>query len=349
MRFEFVIVGSGIAGLSTAYMLAERGYRVALVGLPELVAMVAGSSSGILTYHMPPPFIDWSLRTLNFYEKLGGVVERIPCIWMSSDVEFVRYVKSRIGDNGIRIKFISGETLRDYGIEIPVFDYEVITLGDGFNIRVSRLIEVLASRVNEMGANIIRGWGVINGSTVRVGGESIVGETIIVAAGAWSRDLVGLNNTIIYKCQAVRLEEPKLKYMVIDDTIGYYANIAQDDTVALGDGIKVVVKEPEEALRADKWVIEEVIGRARRRGLISNYKISYVVSAPCIGTSDSYPVVGRVRDNIYVITALDGVGFSIAPAVAEILVDNLTRGSRIPEELKPDREMSGSEPREPID
>jgi len=350
LRFDFVVVGSGIAGLSTAYLAAVRGYRVALVGIPELMSMVAGSSSGILTYHMPSPFLEWSLETLGFYEELsGGVVERVPCIWMSRDASFVDYVASRVREGGVRIRLASSDTLKSMGVDIQFFEGEIVTLGDGFRIMVGKLLDVLTSRFVELGGAIVRGWGYLEGSRVRVGGEVVEGDSIVVAAGAWSRELLGLNNTIVYKCQAVRLEEPRVDYIVIDDTTGFYANLAQDGTLALGDGIKVVVKEPEEALKADKWVIEEVIRRAQKRGLIAGYKVAYTVSAPCLGTADTYPLVGEVRDGIYVVTALDGVGFSIAPALAKLLLDSITKGARIPEQLRPDREIEGGEPREPID
>jgi glycine/D-amino acid oxidase-like deaminating enzyme len=350
LRFEFVVVGSGIAGLSTAYMLSERGYDVALVGLPELMRIVGGSSSGILTYHMPPPFIDWSLETLDFYLRLGeGVVERTLCLWMSRDRGFVEAVSSRVRERGVRVRRASEGYLRDLGLDIVFLDDEVVTLGDGFRINVGRLVEALSSKLESMGVRIVKGWGELEGGSVRVGGEVIRGNTIIVAAGAWSREILGLHNTIIYKCQAVRLEEPRVEYMVIDDSIGFYMNKMQDNTVALGDGIKVVTGTPEEALKADKWVVEEVIGRARRRGIIAGYKIAYTVSAPCIGTGDAYPLVGKVTDNVYTITALNGVGFSIAPALARMLVDHLTKGARIPEQLNPRREIPVGEPREPID
>lgn len=350
MRYDFVVIGSGIAGLSTAYVAAERGYSVALVGVPELMSMVAGSSSGILTYHMPSPFIEWALDTMEFYSRLGGdVVEIAPCIWMSRDVDFINFVSSKVRERGLRLRVVSSDFLESLGVDMRYFDGEVVTFGDGIRIKVGRLIDTLTLKLAELGVRVFKGWGVLRGSSVEVGGEIVRGDSIIVAAGAWSKGLLSLNNTIIYKCQAVRLEEPKVNYMVIDDTIGFYVNIAQDNTVALGDGIKVVVNEPEEALKADRWVVDEVLRRAQKRGIISSYTISYVVSAPCIGTSDAYPLVGEVRDGVYVITALNGVGFSIAPALAKLLVDSITRGTRIPEELKPTREIRGGEPREPID
>ncbi len=350
MRFEFIVIGSGIASLSTAYMLAERGYNVALVGIPELMRMAAGSSSGILTYHMPSPFIEWSLETLDFYLRLDGeVIVRTPCLWISRDEDFVEMVSSKVREYGVRVKRVSEDYLRSLGLDIVFLGDEVVTLGDGFRINVGRLIDSLVSKLKSMEVSIVEGWGVLDGDAVRVGDRVIRGDTIIVAAGAWSKEILGLNNTIIYKCQAVRLEEPRIEYMVIDDSIGFYINKMEDNTIALGDGIKVVVRAPEEALRADRWVMEEVISRARIRGVITEYKIAYTVSAPCIGTGDTYPLVGQVAQNIYTITALNGVGFSIAPALARILVEHLTKSSRIPEQLDPKREIKADEPREPID
>jgi glycine/D-amino acid oxidase-like deaminating enzyme len=60
-------------------------------------------------------------------------------------------------------------------------------------------------------------------------------------------------------------------------------------------------------------------------------------------------LVGEVSEGVYTLTALNGVGFSITPALSRILVEHLIKGSRIPEYLDPKREIPGREPREPID
>jgi glycine/D-amino acid oxidase-like deaminating enzyme len=350
LQFEFVVIGSGVAGLSVAYMLAERGYTVALAGLPSLMRIAAGSSSGILTYHMPSPFLEWSLETLEFYSKLNAeIIERTLCLWMSRDAGFVDMVSSRVRGHGIRVRRVSEDYLRSLGFEMRTLEGEIVTVGEGFRINVGRLIDTLLSKLEVMGVDVIEGWGVIEGGVTRVNDRVVKGGSVIVAAGAWSRELLGLRNAILYKCQAVRLEEPKLGYMVIDDSIGYYINRMQDDTIALGNGIKVVVETPEEAFKADKWVVEEVLRRATKRGVIAGYRIAYTVSAPCIGTGDSYPLVGEVSEGIYTLTAFNGVGFSIAPALARILVDHLVKGTKIPEQVDPKREIEGREPVEPID
>lgn len=330
-------------------MLGERGYRVALVGTPELMILVGGSSSGILTYHMDEPFIEWSLRTLDFYRRIddGSILEAGPSLWFSPSEAFVRKVLGRVAEAGLKYKILDSDQVRGLPFK-TVEEDEVIVVAELYTMAVGRLFKSILNMMGDLDVEIVEGWGTLKGDTVTVRGENLRGE-VIVAAGPWSKGLANLENTIIYKCQAARLEEPKIDYAIIDDVKGYYASRTEDNTIALGDGIKTLVEEPEEAFKPDKRVIEEIIRRAESRGIIAKPKISYTVSAPCIGTGDSYPLVGEAREGVYVITALDGVGFSIGPALAELLVEHLTRGAKIPGELDPKRKIDNKSPIEPVD
>ncbi len=348
MNYDFIVLGSGISGLSTALMLGEKGYRVALVGTPELMVLVGGSSSGILTYHMDEPFIDWSLRTLDFYKRIDGksILKAGPSLWFSPSEPFVRKTLNRVAEAGLKYRILDSDQVRE--LPFKTVEGEIIAMAELYTIAVGRLFKGILKIVGDVNVEIVEGWGSLKENTVTVRGETLRGE-VIVAAGPWSKEIVNLENTIIYKCQAVRLEEPQIDYTIIDDVKGYYASKTEDNTIALGDGIKIEVKEPEEAFKPDNCVVEEIIRRAESRGIISKPKISYTVSAPCIGTGDSYPLVGEVKEGVYVITALDGVGFSIGPALAELLVEHLTRGAKIPGELDPKRNIGNKNPIEPVD
>ncbi|MEM1869372.1 MAG: FAD-binding oxidoreductase [Acidilobaceae archaeon] len=349
MRYDFVVVGSGIAGLSVSHMLAERGYKVALVGIPELTSIVASSSSGILTYHMPEPFISWAFETLKYYLRLeDSIIEVVDSLWFSRELMFMSSVVNKLLEEGVKAKYVSIDYAREFLGNIKLFDDENIVHIEGYRINIKRLIDTLITKIRELNVEVKSRWGNITMEGVRVGNDIIRGD-IIVAAGPWSIDLVETQNIIVYRCQAVRLEEPRINVMVIDDTIGYYVNKAYDNTIALGDGIKLVVNRPEEALKPDDSITIEVLERARKRGLISKYKIAYIASAPCVGTGDSYPLVGRLREGLYILTAFDGVGFSIAPALASMLVDYIDKGSKLPLEADPLRKISSREPIEPID
>ncbi|MEN2999985.1 MAG: FAD-dependent oxidoreductase [Acidilobaceae archaeon] len=347
MRYDFVVVGSGIAGLSVSYMLAERGYNVSLVGLPELTSMVAGSSSGILTYHMREPFLSWALRTADIYEGLGRVVERVDSVWFSTNSDLVRAVGARLEERGLGVRR-DEERARELLGNYRSFDGEGVFVAEAFRIRVRDLIEALVSRARAAGVTIVQGWGKLGDEGVLVGNERAEGE-VVLASGAWAKETLGLPGLIVYKCQAVRLKGPRLWSMIIDDVLDYYVNLFQDGALAVGDGANVVTATPEDALWPDKALLEEVVGRARRRGIIGSYEISRYVSAPCIGTRDTFPLVGKLREGLYVLTAFDGVGFSIAPALAEMLADHLHRGTPLPPQLDPKRELEPGEPVEPID
>ncbi|MCS7106964.1 MAG: FAD-binding oxidoreductase [Acidilobaceae archaeon] len=348
MRYDFVIVGSGVAGLSASFMLAERGYRVSLVGLPGLTSMVAGSSSGILTYHMREPFLSWAIRTAEIYESLGQmIVEKVDSVWFSTDLDFVRAVEVKLAEKGLRVRR-DEEKARELLGSYRSFEGEKALVADAFRLRVKDLIDALTSRAVSAGVAILEGWGKVGDGGVYLKNERIEGE-VIVAAGAWAKEVLGLPGLIVYKCQAARLGSPRLWSMVIDDVLDFYVNLFHDGTIAVGDGVNVVTATPEDALWPDKALLEEIIERARKRGIIGSYEVSRYVSAPCVGTRDTFPLVGELKEGLYVLTAFDGVGFSIAPALAEALADHLHRGTPLPPQVDPKRELEPGEPVEPVD
>ncbi|MCX8195702.1 MAG: FAD-binding oxidoreductase [Acidilobaceae archaeon] len=345
MRADFVIVGSGIAGLSASYMLAERGYKVYLVGLPELTSLVAGSSSGILTYHMREPFLSWALRTAEIYEGTGAL-ELVESVWFTKDRELAQAVAERLSERGLRAGW-SEEKARELIGDVNRFGEEVL-VAEAFRLDVKALIDSFTRRAAEAGVSFVKGWGKLAKGGVVVGSERVEGE-VIVANGAWAKESLDISGLSIYKCQAARLKSPRVEVMVIDDVLDYYINAARDGTTAVGDGANVVTEVPEDALWPDREMLIDVLKRPMRRGIMREHEVIRYVSAPCIGTNDSFPLVGELEEGLYLLTAFNGVGFSIAPALAELLVDHLDRGTPIPLQLDPKRELRPGAPVEPVD
>lgn len=340
-----MVVGSGVSAISLSHLLAERGYSVALAGIPDLLSKVAKSSSGILTYHMKEPFLSLSMMTYEYYMRFApSAVEMIPSIWMSRDKDFMMSVLQKISEKGFSWELLDGA--EELGLSI--IEGETIARADAIRINVSTLIDELVKRLSERGVRVLRGWAKLSSGGVEVGSERISGD-VVVSAGPWSKELLDLKAASIYKCEAYRLTGPELKEMIIDDTLDYYVNVAHDGTVAIGDGANVTVDLPEDAFEADIEMLDSILMRARKRGLLRDHSVAYAVSAPCIGTSDSYPLLGEVREGTYVFTGFDGVGFSIAPGLAYLMVDFLTGSAALPREMDVNREISEGAPVEPVD
>lgn len=340
-----MVIGSGIAAISLSSILAERGYGVTLVGIPDLSSKIAKSSSGILTYHMKEPFLSLSLRTYEYYKRFApSAVETVSSVWMSKDKAFMMNILEKTSEAGLGWRVIdSAESLG-----ISLLDGETMVLADAIRINVGLLMEELSRRLAELDVKVLRGWGRLSAAGVEVRGETVRGS-IIVAAGPWSKELLNLEGASIYKCEAYRLTGPRVDVMIIDDTLDYYVNAAYDGTVAVGDGANIVVDVPEDAFEADIDLLDGVLHRARRRGILRDHSIAYAVSAPCIGTSDSYPLLGEVREDLYAFTGFNGIGFSVAPGFAQLMADFLSGTSRLPEEIDVNRKIPEGAPREPVD
>lgn len=345
------MVGSGISGMSLAYLLAKKRLKVALIGPVELSELLGESTAGILTYHLREPFLSWALRTYEIYKEVKeDAIEKVETLWLINNDEFFKEVTSKASEHGLRVQEVSEKEVSEVtGGRVKVENGEIAALGDGLKYNVKKLHRAFIDKLSELEVDVISKWAELRDSRVLVDGEEIRGRAVVVASGPWTRELLNLRNLTIYKCQLSKIPQ-ELHISVIDDVLGFYYNVLSEGIAALGDGIEVVVDDIVKAIEPDEDVLISVVNKAIKRGVLSKLPKDFkMVSAPCIGTSDGLPVVGKVGENLYVITGFNGIGYSVAPAVAEILVEHILYGKEIAVELSPNRELKEGKVIEPID
>ncbi len=331
-RRDFIVVGGGIAGLATALGLAKHGYRVSVYDQGRLEDSATSRATGILTFQMPPPFMDWAVETWRIYkgmlESEGGLWEA-GALLFSKEKNCIDRIKRWFGSRNLDAYYVDvREAEIVAGVKINMGEGEYAMYTSEILVDVGQLLNTYHRLLSEYDVDVKYGADVkLISDGVKVDGVSVKGE-VIIAAGPWTPQLIPelKDKLIIYKCQVAHVKGVRLNVIIEDDILDYYASPAGGNTIMLGDGSNARLNDPREGFKPDMWESVKLMEKLAKRieGLDNIYPIS-VWSAPCVVGIDGFPVAGVVREGLYVIAGFNGVGISLAPAVAERVV-GLIRG-----------------------
>lgn len=200
-----VVIGSGIAGASTAYQLARRGAEVVVVDAGRTgVATAAGagivcpwtSRAGEEHYRAASAAAAY-YRTLveelaedgvtdSSFEVVGGMV-------VSADGGELDEAYERVSRRAAEAP-VAGEVRRiDQARELfPALAPELgaVHVEGGGRVDGRRLRDALLAAAGERGLRMVEGHAAFEDGAVRVDGEVLNADKVVVAAGAWSTELV---------------------------------------------------------------------------------------------------------------------------------------------------------------
>ncbi|WP_236793956.1 FAD-binding oxidoreductase [Amycolatopsis sp. GM8] len=199
------VIGSGIAGASAAHQLARRGAEVVVVDAGRTgVATAAGagivcpwtSRAGEELYRIASVAAVY-YRTLveelaedgvtdSSFEVVGGMV-------VSADPAELDEAYERISARASSSP-VAGEVRRlDQARELfPALAPELgaVHVAGGGRVDGRRLRDALLAAAAKRGVELVSGEVSLNGGQVQVNGSVLVADKIVVAAGAWSTELV---------------------------------------------------------------------------------------------------------------------------------------------------------------
>ncbi|MEB3860971.1 MAG: FAD-binding oxidoreductase [Desulfurococcales archaeon] len=340
-RADYTIIGGGIAGLTTALLLAERGYRVRVYEERYPGAGATGAAAGLLVLHLKPQLIEIALDSLSIYKRIAGkgYIFNMGALLFTTP-SCARGYEEAMRSHGLAAYRVDEERAREIaGLPLRTMEGEEVLYVDEYLVDVGSLVSRLHSLLGEAGATIEHAPGSIEAE----------GETII-AAGAWSHLLAPelQDKLILYRCQAAAYEAPRPGPALEDDTHGYYAVTHPGGDLVAGDGANTIITRPEEGYTPDQWEPYEILERISKRipGAEEGYP-RRIWSAPCSTTPDSLPLAGTLREGIHVITGFNGLGITLAGGVAARLVDYLEGKTRSMGMLDPARPMPPPPPDRP--
>jgi sarcosine oxidase subunit beta len=207
-NFEVIVVGAGIAGASTAFFLAERGIRTALVEKTHPAGGPTGQSSALThAFYLMPELSQLAIKgvdTLRRIPELTGeapVHTQVGCMWACGAGAKPLWIEAarRINTEGSVIEELSATELARHcpdidleGIELalwePQYGYAdpygaTNAIAKGAKARGAKLM--LSTTVKKLVSQSGKVVGVELQDNVRLGADKVV-----VAAGPWTRPLI---------------------------------------------------------------------------------------------------------------------------------------------------------------
>ena len=347
------IVGAGIAGLSLAVELARLGVeaRVYEQALPGHGA--TGRSAGILVTILPPDLLPLALESLEAYKGLpeakGHWAPR-QSLWVAPEGCASKVVEAH-ERAGLPVRRVEDPS-RVLGVDFRLGRGEEAWLVREYLVDTGWAPGALAALAEGLGVEIVQGRVERRGGWFYHEGDPLEGP-VVVAAGAWTGmlapEVAGLLR--VYRCQAGTVRGAAPRLIVEDDVEGYYLVPFGGDWYNIGDGANTLIEDPEEGFRPDPEDTYTVLERyANRVEAAWEARVEQYWSAPCNVGVDGFPLAGRVEEDLYVLTGLDGAGVSLGPALARRLARHIARGTPLPGwASRLDREPAGRWPAEPYD
>ncbi|MDP8003074.1 MAG: FAD-dependent oxidoreductase [Caldisphaera sp.] len=306
------VIGAGFAGLWTSLFLLKKGYNVELYEQSYPGYGASSKAAGILSFQIPLQIMDYAIRSAKLYEELNhNLLKWKESIWIPKKEEFSCALK--ISDyllkKGFKGKIVEKE-FNSFKISEKAIIIEQAVIDSGM------AVNELANKIVELGGNII-------GS--RFTKDKIIDEknnVLVLANGSWIKELIYINGLINYKCQAYDVEGKQIDNIIEDDIKEYYYVPESNNRAIIGNGKRVLLKKPEDGYISniyDAYRILEKIS-SNYNNALDMYPVSSW-SAPCITSNDGFPLVGKINENKYIITALNGAGLTLSASLAELLAD----------------------------
>jgi D-hydroxyproline dehydrogenase subunit beta len=197
---DAVIVGGGIAGVSVAAALAERGYAVTLLEQSRLASAASGENTGTLLQQTEPVVAAMLRDTVAAYRELAeGAVDfglsRYDELLLARDgaqLEVARAKADAFAKASIEAKLLTAE---EVAAEHPYLAPAAggVLLTDTYVLEPEATVQALAVRAREAGARIRTGCRAVQvcpGQGVLTDAGPVRGDVVVVATGPWLAELL---------------------------------------------------------------------------------------------------------------------------------------------------------------
>jgi len=340
---DFLIVGGGIIGLSSALELARGGASVAVLERGACGGESSWAGGGILSpllpWDYPAAVTDLTQSSCRFYAEWAGHIAEVSGL----DPEYRRSGMLVLPefDSGRAMNWSRSHQMRIERVQkrdrLPeaVSDGEALWLPDVAQVRNPRLIKALRLALDRMGVRILEH---VEVTGMEVGGERLVrldttagpfeADQYVVAAGAWSKKLLGEQGTqvdikpIRGQMLLFRTRPGMLRHIILQN--GFYLIPRDDGHILAGSTL--------EDAGFDKSTSEEARNRlhASAMNLLPQLAQAEFVkhwAGLRPGSPGNIPIIARHPQigNLYLNSGHFRYGVTMAPASARILANRILR------------------------
>ena len=365
---EVVIVGGGVVGCATAYLLAKDGVPATLVEREAIGSCASGFAAGLLDplhgYGIPGPLERLTQESFRMHLSMADELKadagvdleygRLPCLWVAlndaeaQELEEIHQLALRA--EGFSTRWLDAEEARSLEPRLSPGVLGAVCVEGMSQVASYEYTLGLAKAAEKYGATIkcgtVKGLRRSNGRVSGVllaGGEEIATEQVVLAIGPWteaSAEWLGFPVPVgPLKGQILRLdlEGPSLEYVLYRCGGGYVSSKP--------DGL-IWVGTTEERVGFDDCPTMEARESIMRGAVEIMPKLSearLVRQTACLrpASEDGLPIIGEVPgwQGVYLATGAGRKGILLAPAIARAVSDMITCGhTGLPiEGLSPDR------------
>ena len=352
---EVIIVGGGIVGMATAYLLGKRGIKSVVIEKDSIGSHASGFAYGGLgadRTNGPMALVaqeGWRLHN----EFASDLLEET-----GVDIQFrYRPSLSLAFTEGEAINLKNGLTLakeersdrslwlsREEALDIePRLSKDIVGAlynPNGADLEPYRLMLALTQAAEKFGATIRHGeviglkrrQGIIE--SVVLGNEEIITERVVLSMGPWSSlssEWLGINlNVSPLKGQILRLEAPGSPVKVSVGWAGNYAVTKPDGLLWTGTTEEQAELDETITLPARDQITKSLI-----KMLPSMVDARLVQQTACLRplSADGLLILGMIPgwDGVYIATGAGRQGIALGPGMASIVADLIDTGlTKIP-------------------
>jgi glycine/D-amino acid oxidase-like deaminating enzyme len=352
---EVIVVGGGIFGAATGWALAHEGVDVLVLDAGRIGGGMTSKSGAIVRCHYSnPEVVRMALTSREMYRQLPlhlecePVYHRTGWLFIVDESEAEQAVANAEMQDHEGLDSVDVDDLQEVlpGIDETGIAYALFEPDSGWVDAVAAT-QAYVEAMRRLGGEVREGTRVdsidVEGGKVRgvrVDGELLPCETVVLAAGPWSLALgrsAGIELPLeITREQGVIFDtgsEPTIPCVVSSQVDRAYLRPAPDNCLRAGRGYPKEYEqvdpnfydtEVDDSFEAD--VRERVVARVPRfegmrrvGGVVGLYDV----------TPDWHPILGRTPEveNLVLATGGNGHCFKLAPAIGDLVAASVLEGS----------------------
>ncbi|EMA41801.1 NAD(P)/FAD-dependent oxidoreductase [Halobiforma nitratireducens] len=349
---EVAVVGAGAVGATAAYDLARTGADVTLYDRDGIASGASGRAAGVC-YDAYADELDAEIAgdSIERFRRLSGddtfpFVE-CPYVWFAQEgdekrAERIRTQVNRMQEAGVVALEMGPDELAERFPSLRTDDIAVAGIaGAAGHTDPARYTACLAAAADGAGATLEPETAVeVRIDPTRViepDGSERAFDAVLVAAGAQTNAVLADAGIDIamkpYRVQALVADCDLTEPICYDGTEGFYVRPHPEGLLA-GDGTEEWEADPDAYDRdANDGFAQELLERVDDRlpdvAVSPETDLERAWAGLCTATPDGDPLVGELRDGLYVATGFQGHGFMRAPGIGERIAGEIVGGDGI--------------------
>ncbi len=342
-RYDVVIIGAGLIGLSSAYFLAKNNFRVLVLEKNKLIGDECSYGSAATTWPFliksrEPQMLPMIQRGIEAHLRLSSAIHyeyvEKNCLWVIDSQENSRLAEKWLEDRAIK-EWNPVDKAKVRQLEPDLSDKVVsgIILPGLYQGDSRQMCAQLANHVEAFGAKIVTFGEAVSfssqsdsiGKVVLADGRSFTGDYFVVCSGAWSRSL---GSSLNYSIPTFPVKGHMLDYPRNSATINhllYTGRIMMRSTAEGG----IRVGSTRDYSGFEKTINERAVKRMRLQAekflprLGTNQPAVWTGLRP--GNPDGWPIIGFPKSyrNLFLATGHFHEGFTLAAYTGEIALESI--------------------------